>query len=320
MEDLNQPLIIFDTDMDTDCDDAGALAILLEAHNQKKIKLSGIVADSVSRYAAPCCEAMARYYGVNVPIGAIYEDDYMDTDANIIRFADYRKHSNHCLSIGKGYNRIFAEEIEKTDKNYPSAASLYKELLFKAEDNSIIVLCVGMLTAVAEALCSEADDVIPLSGTELFKKKVKRVITMGNPDISNDFNWGKDTYAAERFFSLCPVPIYISAEGAAIITGENLSTALKSEHPLRRAYETWLGKKNCGRCSWDLIAALYAIEPESPYLMCKNHGNCFYDANEKRLHTNKAENAQCKTIHINCESEMMKKLLNGYMLGNFSDI
>ena len=48
-----KPLIIFDTDMDTDCDDVGALAMLLTAHNAKRIELLGIVTDSVSEYAAP---------------------------------------------------------------------------------------------------------------------------------------------------------------------------------------------------------------------------------------------------------------------------
>lgn len=320
MENANKPLIIFDTDMDTDCDDVGALAILLEAHKLKKIELYGIITDSISHYAAPCCEKMMQYYKVNVPLGAIYADDYMDTDANIMRFENYRKHSKNCLSIGKGYNRIFSDEIKKTDKNYPHATTVYRKLLSKAEDNSVIILCVGMLTAVAELLCSHADDSSSLSGIELFKKKVKHVVTMGNPEEINDFNWGNDAYSSERFFALCPVPIYISSEGTNILTGKNLGNALKKDHPLRRAYEIWLGKENCGRPSWDLIATLYAIESDSAYLICKDLGNCFYDINEKCLYTNETKNALCKTIHINCEPQIMEKLLNNYMLGKFNDV
>ena len=67
--------------------------------------------------------------------------------------------------------------------------------------------------------------------------------TMGTPNKPNDFNWGMDAYAAERFFTLCPTPVYISAEGSEIVTGEHLSTRLNSDHPLRQAYELWLGKK-----------------------------------------------------------------------------
>lgn len=311
--------IIFDTDMDTDCDDVGAFCILLEAHLSKKIELVGVISDSVSRHAAPCCDMIAQYYKVDVPIGTIYADDYMDTEKNIARFANYRKHSENCLSGKRSYNHILPKEINKTDKDYPSAASEYRRLLSKAEDNSITVLCVGMLTAIAEALCSQADDVSPLSGVELFRQKVKCVITMGTPDNINDFNWGNDAYATEQFFSLCPVPVYISSDGANIITGENLSTALSCHHPLRRAYEIWLGKENCGRPSWDLIAALYAIKPESPYLICSDYSNCTYVTNEKQLHKIK-KNMQCNIIRLNCEPNTMEKLLNEYMLGNFDDI
>ena len=38
---MNTPLIIFDTDMDTDCDDAGALAILYEYVKRQKAELLG---------------------------------------------------------------------------------------------------------------------------------------------------------------------------------------------------------------------------------------------------------------------------------------
>ena len=31
-----KPIVIFDTDMDTDCDDVGALAMLIEAHLSRK--------------------------------------------------------------------------------------------------------------------------------------------------------------------------------------------------------------------------------------------------------------------------------------------
>lgn len=317
MKPISKPIIIFDTDMDTDCDDVGALAMLLEAHISTKIELVGIITNSVCQFAAPFCEAMSRFYGINPPIGAIYESDYKDTDFNVERFDNYRRYSNLVLNQN-GYNRILSKEIKKTDKDYHSAVSTYRTILANAKDKSVTVLCVGLLTAVAEALASAPDRISPLSGVELFKQKVSRVITMGSPDNANDFNWGMDAYAAERFFALCPVPVYISSEGTNIITGEHLTTRLKSDHPLRRAYELWLEKENCGRSSWDLIAALYAIKPDCPYLTQSDLGICRYHADEKRLYTNKTENAQFKLLSTNCEPELMVKMLNEYMLGNFS--
>ena len=310
-------IIIFDTDMDTDCDDAGAFAMLLQAHIQKKIELLGVIADSVSPYAAPCCEFIAKYYGVSLPIGTVYSDDYSDTEADINRFADYRRHSRNCMERGSGYNYAFAKELNKTDKDYPSATEVYRKLLSAAEDNSVTVLCVGMLTAISEALDSKADGISPLSGTELFKRKVKQVITMGNPDKINDFNWGKDAFAAESFFKFCPCEILISAEGTGILTGEHLSSRLTESHPLRKAYEIWLGGSDRGRNSWDLVAALFAIDSDTELLHTESFGGGYYSAEEKRFYKTETDHKNVKQIFLSCEQTKMAEVLNNCMLGVF---
>ena len=137
--------IIFDTDMDTDCDDAGAFAMLLEAHSAGKAELIGVIADSICRYAAPCCDAMAQYYEVTVPVGTVYSDDYMDSEADIARFSAYRKHSAKCQSTGKAYNRLLADKSGKVDRDFPAASETYRKLLAKAKDSSVTILCVGFL-------------------------------------------------------------------------------------------------------------------------------------------------------------------------------
>ena len=310
---MEKPIILFDTDMDTDCDDAGALAMLLEAHLADKAILLGIVADSVSPYAAPACDYMAHHYGIELPIGTVYAEDYMDTPENLARFAGYRTHSKNCLQHGN-YNSFFAQKINKTDKDYPSASKVYRQLLSKAEDHSVTVLCVGMLTAAAEALESGPDEISPFSGAELFKRKVKKVVAMGNPYGINDFNWGKDALGAKRFFDLCPVPVYISAEGGNVITGTHLSARLPHDHPLRRAYEICLGE-NTGRASWDLIAALFALEPDSPYLRLEALGDCRYDAEERILQIHPSADGNCHNLHLSYSPEDMAQVLNKYMLG-----
>lgn len=310
-------LIIFDTDMDTDCDDAGAYAMLLEAHLQGKIELIGVIADSVCKYSAPCCEYIADYYGVHLPIGTVFADDYKVSPAELERFSDYRKHSKNCLDKGRSYNYVFAESINKTDVDYPSAVEVYRKLLSSAEDNSVTVLCVGMLTAIAETLESQADDICPLNGLELFKRKVKHVITMGNPDKVNDFNWGKDAVASKHFFDLCPCDIIVSAEGTNVLTGDNLSSALDENHPLRKAYEIWLQGPNRSRSSWDLVATLYAINPDTPLLQCNDIGNGCYDAHEKLFCKTETEQKKIKQIFSNCKPEIMAETLNRCVLGSF---
>lgn len=310
-----KPIIIFDTDMDTDCDDVGALAMLLEAHNMGKVELYGVIADSVSKFAAPCCEAVLAQYNISVPIGTIYSHDYMEKQSDIDRFSHYRAHTAKCASHGKDYNRVFAQMLEKRDIDYPSSVHVYRTLLAKAKDNSITVLCVGMLTAVAETLCTGPDEISPLSGKELFAKKVKTVITMGNHEKVFDFNWGMDAIATKLFFELCPVPIYISSQGDSVITGAHLSKFLPEAHLLRKAYSIYLGKENCGRSSWDLIATLFAIHPSTPYLTARDLGDCIYDAQSKTTAVTKTEHPQCKTLHLTCSDTDAASILDDYMLG-----
>jgi len=311
----NKNCIIFDTDMDTDCDDVGAYAMVLEAHLQNKAELIGVIADSVCAYAAPCCEMIAKYYGVDVPIGTLHPDDYSSTPAVISRFLAYRNHSQNCLSAKRSYNFVFAEEIKKSHKDYPSAVSVYRKLLSESEDHSVTVLCVGMLTAITELLASEPDEISHLSGVALFDKKVTRVITMGNSVEVNDFNWGMDAYATNQFFTLCPSPIYVSSDGAGVLTGDHLSFALPSVHPLKRAYEIWLRKPNCGRASWDLIAELYAIDPHTPYLRIEDFGDGFYSVEKKQFFRKNTGKENKKRIVINCDVSEMAEYLNKAMLG-----
>ena len=309
---MDKPIIIFDTDMDTDCDDAGAMAMLLQAHLAGKIELVGVVADSLSPYAARFCEVMLKHYGVDIPVGAVYESDYTGQE----RFDRYRTHSQRLTSKGILYNRYLSGGLEKRDGDYKRAKELYRELLLAAEDNSVTVLCVGLMTAVAELLLTEGDESSPLSGAELFSKKVRRVVTMGIPENVPDFNWGMDAHSAEVFFEKCHVPIDISPEGEEIITGATLSGRLGADHPLRRAYEIWLGKESCGRASWDLVAALSAIDENTAVLEYRPLGACRYVANETRLYIEGEPTDRHRLISTRNTAEEMADILNSYMLGD----
>ena len=65
----------------------------------------------------------------------------------------------------------------------PCTAELYASLLRGAPDKSVTLLCVGLLSAVYEFLKNEPD---------LFEKKVKQAVIMGNPYKKNDFNLSMD--------------------------------------------------------------------------------------------------------------------------------
>ena len=52
--------IIFDTDMDTDCDDAGALAILHALADRGEAEILATVVSSRYPWSVPCVEAIDR--------------------------------------------------------------------------------------------------------------------------------------------------------------------------------------------------------------------------------------------------------------------
>ena len=71
--------IILDTDIDTDCDDVGALAMLHALADNGEADILGVICNIPSQWCAPCVEAINHYYGrPEIPIGAIHADDFFN--------------------------------------------------------------------------------------------------------------------------------------------------------------------------------------------------------------------------------------------------
>ena len=240
MELSSVPRIIFDTDMETDCDDAGALAMLCHAQHAGDARLCGVIADAPGTFVAPCCEEILRHYGLSLPVGAVYQQEFCDDP----RFAEYRAHCGR-MSASHFYNRKLAERNGRKDEDYPRAEKMYRHLLAQSPDHSVTVVCVGFLTALAAFLETPGDEISPLSGVELMAQKVCRVVSMGDAPYGEDrpvnFNYRMDRTATDIFFSKCPVPIFVCPEGTHVVTGHTLSSRLEESHPLRIAYESFTG-------------------------------------------------------------------------------
>ncbi len=62
--------ILFDTDLQTDCDDAGALAILHALADAGEAEILGLVVSSGDPWAAGCADAINTWYGrPDLPVG-----------------------------------------------------------------------------------------------------------------------------------------------------------------------------------------------------------------------------------------------------------
>lgn len=83
-------MVIYDTDMDLDVDDAGALAILHAMANNSEAKILGVICNSPTPYAATTVSAINMYYGhPEIPIGDMPMDDYVYDTSFSRRYRNY---------------------------------------------------------------------------------------------------------------------------------------------------------------------------------------------------------------------------------------
>ena len=74
------PAVIFDTDMGSDCDDAGALAVLHALADAGEVRILGVIFSSgKNRYGVGTCDAINTYYGRgDLPLGQYQGTDVGD--------------------------------------------------------------------------------------------------------------------------------------------------------------------------------------------------------------------------------------------------
>jgi len=236
-------LIILDTDISSDVDDVGAVAVLHALANQGKVQILAMMISSGDPWSAPCLDALNTWFGrPNIPIG-------------IIKGKSVRHESKYTEAIATE----FPQDL-KTGESAPDAVTLYRRILSQQEDKSVFIVTIGYLTNLTNLLQSQADEVSPLNGQELVRRKVQRLICMGGqyPD-GREWNFYQDTPAAEFVLKEWSTSITFCGfeVGQNIMTGRVLRT-LPVFHPVRRSY--FLYNNITDRPSWDQLSVFYAVE------------------------------------------------------------
>ena len=93
-----RPAVIFDTDMGSDCDDAGALAVAHALADAGELDLLGVIFSSGrNRYGVGTCDAINTYYGRgDLPLGQYQNADVGDpTDSYTKRIATDTRRFGH---------------------------------------------------------------------------------------------------------------------------------------------------------------------------------------------------------------------------------
>ncbi len=252
--------IIFDTDMDTDCDDAGALAILHTLADRGEAEILATLVSTHYPYSVPCVAAINAYYGrPDLPVGCPKGPGSPD-------------------KRGSAYTRQIAEAFPgayRSNEDAPNAALAYRRLLSVEKDGSVVVVTVGDLTNLRDLLATGPDSHSPLSGPDLVRRKVKRWVCMGgrypshlDPAIYGNFK--PDPVSTVEAATRWPGEIVFTGLGDNILTGRLLRQT-PERNPVRRAYELYLRDKPA-RPSWDPIAVLYAVRPDEPFWRVQDQG------------------------------------------------
>src|SRR5687767_2874399 len=132
--------IIFDTDMDSDCDDVGALAVLHALADLGEAEILATVTSSKNPWSAPCIDAINTWYGrPDLPIGS-----------------PKGKGTQKPTKYGEAIAKQFPHDLKST-ADAPDARQVYRDALAKQPDGSVTIVTVGYLTNVADLLREPAD-------------------------------------------------------------------------------------------------------------------------------------------------------------------
>lgn len=257
--------IIFDTDMDSDVDDVGAIAMLHSLANAGEAEILGVMVSSLNPWSAPTVDVFNTYFGrPDLPIG------------NVKRFGVYHPSK---------YARKISEEFPQNvgvGENVPEATGLYRKILAGQPDGSVVVVTVGDLTNLSKLLKSRPDTNSPLSGSELVAKKVKHLVCMGgrypvDMDASPNGNFKPDPEATRHVADAWPTKIIFTGGGPfanAIPTGKILFEAAHKKTPMGRAYEIFLASwKRNWHHSADMIAVYVAVRGHEPFFKLEQKGS-----------------------------------------------
>jgi inosine-uridine nucleoside N-ribohydrolase len=282
----NKPVpIIFDTDFGGDADDLGALAMLHNYADKGDIDFLAVTSWANEKNAVQAIDAVNHHYGrPDLPIG-VRKVEQWHTD----------------WSYSEPIAQQFAHSL-KSSSEAPDAVALYRQLLAKADNNTVVIVTVGPLANIKNLLLSKADKYSRLSGKALVKEKVNKFVIMGGRfpfDPSNtsvEWNFSGNMPGVTKYvLENIPVDVVFSGfeVGKQLTTGSEINDYPKNT-PLYVGYKHfsefafWMKDKYQGKildnATFDQTAVMFAaINGIGEHWTLSKPG--FVGANEEGINT-----------------------------------
>lgn len=252
------PAFYLETDLFSDVDDVGGLAIACALAARGDIALVGIGINTPSRWGAPAARVITDAYGIHPPIATYYPQD------NSVFEKDF---ANALATTFPA--------IDPAEKFVGGPEGLWAALK-TADNGSLGIISTGFFPNLVSLLDMERDTV---KGADLVRDKVSSTVVMGGHyPVGREFNFMVDPSNTRRFLDDWPVPsLFVGWETAHdIITGKNLDGTLGPSHPVSLAYRLY-SERGMGRSSWDPLTVAIATKTLKASIITSGTGRVSVD-------------------------------------------
>lgn len=254
--------VIFDTDMGNDVDDCLAMEVLYRYMDRGKVDLLGVLSSKREIESVQYLDILNTCAGhTEIPLGIVktypeekYTMRHTNFAAQIVQTGKHPRSLTDYESLPDGYKlarRLLAENGGKPD---------------------ITVVAVGFSTNLKRLMESVPDEISPLSGMELIRQNVCKLVMMAG-DFHRDqteYNVRVDVPSARTIMEHWPTPVIISDHEI----GYNMRIPLTKvhgnfgdNHPVTEAFDILVPSSTMPteRPLHDPAAVLFAVELKEKY-------------------------------------------------------
>lgn len=257
--------VVFDTDMYTDFDDAGALACLHALADAGECEILATISNTRDCLSVAMCEIINAYYGrPDIPVGCVKGIGLGNERADA--------HSHRYGATVRKYAK-WVRHLNSSDA--PDAAEVYRKVLSSQLDGSVVICSVGFLTNMRRLVESDRD---------LVERKVKCWVAMAcayprGAEYNSMKDWESSKIALEKW----PTPVIFTdfQYGMDCFAGRAIAESDVRDSPVadvfrgnipsreeiaRDAAQHLRGNNGMGgRAAWDETAVLLAVRGADRY-------------------------------------------------------
>ena len=275
--------MILDSDFGSSTDDLFALMMLHHYIDEGRVNLKGIVVDREGEKNAQLVDVLNHYYGhPDIPVGL--ERNGVKNPRCFIPYSGIVDLKD------KAGQPLFTRSMDVA--KCPEGYKLYRQLLAKAADKSIVVVAIGFATTLAQLFESGADEYSPLNGTDLFGQKVKAVYIQSGRFESGDSLSGYNMRAASRqskiFYDKLPknIDLLMSPSNVGDLMNYPPQDVLvdlsnTEKNPIKAVYTYYTC--DTGQRMWDTNCLVQAVEGDEGYNLSPRGFVTFVDKGEESL-------------------------------------